>query len=159
LKPRTNRITDFWLDVLIEAIGAFARAERSADDQPDAQRVGIVCVDPSADLLAGLNALLTRSGYEVFTTRYAGEAETLAKATRPGVVIFGPGMVNVPTTPEIIENIKEADGTMKVLQLPSGFYTGEAGEAGQDLLAQVRALLAPAGEDATAVTSSNPRAS
>jgi anti-sigma B factor antagonist len=145
-----------------EAIRAFSRAERaerSGDDQPDAQRVGIVCVDPSADLLAGLNALLTRAGYEVFTTRYAGEAATLAKATRPGVVIIGPGMINVPITAEMVENIKEADGTMKILQLPSGFYTGEAGEAGQDLLSQVRALLATAGEEAATVTSSNPRAS
>jgi anti-sigma B factor antagonist len=125
-----------------EAIKAFSRTEQSGEGQPGAPGAGIVCMDPSMDLLAGLNALLTRSGYEVFTTRYVGGAVTLAKATSARIVILGPGMINVPTAPEILEKLKQAGGSIKVLQLASDFHTAEAGGAGQDLLSQVRALLA-----------------
>ena len=82
-----------------EAIDAFSLTERRRDHQPETPAVKIVCVDPSKDLLAGLNALLTRSGYHVFTTQYVGEAATLAKAIRPAVVIWGPGMIGVPAVP------------------------------------------------------------
>ena len=51
-----------------------------------------MCVDTSSDLLAYLHALLKRSGYEVFMTRYPSEAMILVGATRPRVVIYGPGM-------------------------------------------------------------------
>jgi anti-sigma B factor antagonist len=125
-----------------EAIKAFSRTERSREGEPDAPGAGIVCMDPSMDLLAGLNALLTRSGYEVFTTRYVSGAVTLAKATRARIVILGPGMINVPTAPEILEKLKQDGGSIKVLQLASDFHTAEAAGAGQDLLSQVRALLA-----------------
>jgi anti-sigma B factor antagonist len=125
-----------------EAIKAFSRPERRADDLPETPRIGILCVDTSPDVLAGLSALLGRSGYEVFTTRYAGEAPTLARATRSRVVVCGPGMINVPTAPGLIEKLGKSGGQIKILQLPSDFHTSEAGEASQELLSQLQTLLA-----------------
>lgn len=123
-----------------EAIQALRGTDWNQDDQRQTGRITIVCIDPSRDLLAGLSALLTNSGYEVFTTRHIGEAATLAKSVKAPIVVCGPGLLNVPTGPEIIEKLSRAE--IKVLQLPSDFHTVEAGQASQDLLTQVRALVA-----------------
>lgn len=125
-----------------QAIEAFSRTAWSQTEQPGAPKTRIVCVDTSKDLLAGLNALLTRSGYEVFTTRYIGEAATLARATRPQVMICGPGLIAVPTAAATIERLRQGDGNLQILQLSPDFHTAEAGQAGQDLLSQVQALVA-----------------
>jgi len=125
-----------------EAIEAFSRTDRNRDDQPELSRIKIVCVDPSKDLLASIHALLTRSGYLVFTTRYLGEAATLTKAIRPTVVICGPGMMDVSATAGIVEQLTKNDVRLKLLQLPSDFHTTDAGEAAQDLLSRLKALLA-----------------
>jgi anti-anti-sigma factor len=125
-----------------EAIEAFSRTDRNRDDQLELSRIKIVCVDPSKDLLASLHALLTRSGYLVFTTRYLGEAATLTKAIRPTVVICGPGMMDVSATAGIVEQLTKNHGRLKLLQLPSDFHTREAGEAAQDLLSRLKSLLA-----------------
>jgi anti-sigma B factor antagonist len=123
-----------------EAIQAFQENEWNEDDQLRTGAITIVCIDPSRDLLAGLNALLTGSGYEVFTTRHIGEAATLAKSVKARIVVCGPGLPNVSTAPEVVEKLRRAE--IKLLQLPSDFYTVEAGRAAQDLLTQVRALVA-----------------
>src|SRR5579864_1011857 len=57
-----------------EAIEAFSRARRSSPDAMESSRTRILCIDTSRDLLAYLSALLKRTGYEVFTSRYLGEA-------------------------------------------------------------------------------------
>jgi len=125
-----------------EAIEAFSRREWNRDDQPETRKTRIVCVDPSKDLLAGLYAFLSRAGYEVFTTQYIGDAAVLAKANRPSVLICGPGMIAVPTVPGTIEKLRQNSGRTQVLQLPSDFHTAEAGQASQELLSQLRALVA-----------------
>ncbi|HTA44106.1 MAG TPA: STAS domain-containing protein [Bryobacteraceae bacterium] len=124
-----------------QAIEAFSSAPRSPNEKPDLSKIRIVCLDTSKDLLAGLTALLTRSGYEVMSTRYIGEAVTLVKVTRPKVVICGPGIAVVPGSAAVIENLKSG-GKLDVITLPSDFYTAEAGQAGQDLVAQVQSLTA-----------------
>lgn len=123
-----------------QAIESFSVAVRGADDGLDSSKTRIVCVDTSKDLIAGLNALLTRAGYEVFTTRFVGDAVTLVKTMRPKVVICGPGMTALPNAGPVMDNLRQAVG--KVLSLPPDFYTAEAGQAGQDLIAQVQSLLA-----------------
>ena len=126
-----------------QAIEAFSSSmARSQSEGQEPPKTRIVCVDTSKDLLAGLSALLTRSGYEVFTTRYIGEAATLAGATGPQVVICGPGMTAVPTAAATIERIRQSGRNLRILQLPPDFHTAEAGQAGQDLVAQVQALVA-----------------
>lgn len=123
------------------ALEAFLTGARTSGERLDSSKTKIVCVDTSKDLLAGLSALLTGAGYEVLTTRYIGEAVTLVKVTRPRVVICGPGAMAVPAAPAIIEDLRKTGGDLKVLNLPSEFYTAEAGEAGQDLLTKVQSLI------------------
>jgi len=125
-----------------QAIDAFSDAPSTPGEFDGSSKITIVCVDTSKDLLAGLSALLTGSGYAVFTTRYVGEAATLVNATRPKILICGPGMMAVPTGPEVIEKIRKSSGTVKIMHLPSDFPVAEAGQAGQDLVSQVRVLLA-----------------
>ena len=125
-----------------EAIDAFSLTERRRDHQPETPAVKIVCVDPSKDLLAGLNALLIRSVYEVVSTRSMIEAARLARATKAEVVVCGPGTIDVPTTPGVIEGLRQRGGEIKVLQLPFDFHTAEAGQASEELLSQLRALIA-----------------
>src|SRR5215469_7092844 len=125
-----------------EAIKAFSMAERRPDDRPEPPRIRVVCADPSLDLLAGLNALLIRSGYEVVSSRSMIEAARLARATKAEVVVCGPGTIDVPTTPGVIESLRQRGGEIKVLQLPFDFHTAEAGQASEELLSQLRALIA-----------------
>jgi anti-anti-sigma factor len=124
------------------AIAAFDEGSHHARHAFGSARTRIVCVDTSADLLAGLNALLTSSGYEVFTTRFVGEAATLVKATRPKVVICGAAVMTVPTGPAVMDRLRQTGSTLQILNLPSDFHITEAGQAGQELLSQVRSLLA-----------------
>jgi anti-sigma B factor antagonist len=124
-----------------EAINAFSHAPRSQGDKFGSAKTRIVCVDTSSNLLAGLNGLLTSSGYEVFVTRFVGEATTLVKAIRPKVVICGPGVLASPVGPEAIAKFRQNAG-LQILQLPPDFQTTEAGQAGQELVAQVQSLAA-----------------
>jgi len=124
-----------------QAIAAFSGSPQHASEEMGQSQARIVCVDPSTNLLAGLNALLTRSGYEVFTTRYVSDAWTLVRATGPKLVICGPGVMTVATGPAVIQKLLES-GRYRVLQLPLHFHTVEAGQAGQELVSQVRSLVA-----------------
>jgi DNA-binding NtrC family response regulator len=124
-----------------QAIEAFTGAAQGADGRFDSSKIRVVCIDTSKDVLAGLNALLTRAGYAVFTTRYIGEAVTLVKTTQPRVIICGPGVMAVPNAASVIDKFGQADGKLDVLRLPADFYTADAGQAGQELIAQVQALI------------------
>lgn len=121
-----------------QAIGAH-RPMHAGDELGTKTR--IVCIDTSSNLLAGLKALLTRSGYGVFTTRNVGDASTLVRAIGPQLVICGPGMLEVPTGPPLIEKFRQS-GRYQILQLPPDFHTAEAGQAGQELVSQVQSLVA-----------------
>jgi hypothetical protein len=98
----------------------------------------IVCLDTSHDLLAYLKALLTAAGYEVHTARQTSDARTLVIATEPHVVIYGPG---TQMNESLIEKFRASNPKVKVLLLPSDFSTGEASEAGAELLTRVQSIL------------------
>jgi len=123
-----------------EAIEAFLNTPRSSHEALESSKTKIVCVDTSGDLLAYVNALLKRSGYEVFTTRYLREAMTLVNATRPRLVICGPGVLRLTTGEEAVEKFRHGGPNVQVLLLPSDFSTSDAGQAGVDLVNQVQSL-------------------
>lgn len=123
-----------------EAIDAFSSAARNQDTRPEPLKIRIVCVDTSKDLLAGLNALLSRAGYEVLTTLYISEAATLTRATNPRVLICGPGVTSVPTAAAILDALRGSSGDLEILQLPSDYHTADAGQAGESLLSKLQAL-------------------
>jgi anti-sigma B factor antagonist len=121
-----------------EAIDAFSDRSRSPEETSGTAATRIVCVDTSTDLLAYLNALLKRSGYEVFTTRYPSDARILVTSTKPSIVIIGPGM---RTNEALIEKFRQTDPSVHFLSLESDFSTAEASQAGVNLVNRIRWLL------------------
>jgi len=125
-----------------EAIEAFSKVPRSPHEALGSSRTRIVCVDSSSDLLAYVSALFKNSGYDVLTTRRLADAITLVQATKPRVVICGPGVLGFPTSETALEKFRQSGPNVQILLLPSGFSTAEAGQAGVDLVNRVEALLA-----------------
>ena len=121
-----------------EAIQAFSEGPQFLEETSGASRTRIVCADTSSDLLAYLSALLKRSSYEVFTTRYPSDAMMFLKVIRPRVLICGPGM---QTNESAMKGFHEINPRVQLLLLPSDFSTAEAGQAGIDLVNGVRLLL------------------
>ena len=119
-----------------EAIEAFSWALAPPEKTSGGTR--IVCIDSSNDLLAYLNVLLKRAGYEVFTTRYPSDAMILIRATKPRIVIYGSGM---QTSESAIEQFRQSVANVQVLLLPSDFSTAEASQAGTELVDRVRSVL------------------
>jgi anti-sigma B factor antagonist len=125
-----------------EAIGAFDEVGAGPGAISISSKTRIVCLDPSRDLLAGLYALLSQAGYEVFTTRFAGDAAALAKTNMPSILICGPGMITVPAAPGVIERLQRDGAGLEIWQLPADFQTAEAGKAGQQLLSRLQKAIA-----------------
>jgi hypothetical protein len=120
-----------------EAVEAFSAGPAAPEKTPPTRRTRIVCLDSSSDLLAYLKALLTRAGYEVFTTRNPSDARTLVVATGPSAVIYGPGTASE----SVIEKLRQGYPSLPILLLPSDFSTAEASQAGTDLVERVRSAL------------------
>lgn len=118
-----------------EALEAFSKKPRPIEANPSGVR--IVCFDGSCDLLAYLNALLKRSGYEVHTSRYLADAMTLVRVTQPKVVICGPGV------PSALEKFRQIDASLHVVPLAHDFSASEASEAGLELVNRIRTILHP----------------
>ena len=124
-----------------EAIDAFSNAPRSHHAAQAPSGTSIVCIDSSSELLAYLKALLTGSGFEAYTTKNLRDAMTIVNATRPRVVICGPGMQALPTGEAAVKKFSQIGPNVQVLLLPSDFSTAEAGQAGVDVVDRVRAVL------------------
>jgi anti-sigma B factor antagonist len=121
-----------------EAIQAFSKGKQFQEETLESSKTRIVCIDPSHDLLAYLSALLKRTGYEAITTRNPSDALLFIRVTRPQVLICGPGMqANEPA----LKGFAEAKPKVQILHLPSDFSTGEAGQAGTELVSRIRQLL------------------
>jgi anti-anti-sigma factor len=123
-----------------EAVDAFLEGPRSPAAAASALGAKVVCIDTSTDLLAYLNALLKRSGYDVLTTHSISDAKTLVRATKPGVVVCGPGL---RTNQIAVENLRQAAPGAQFLMLASDFSTTDASQAGLDLVDRLRALFNP----------------
>jgi anti-sigma B factor antagonist len=75
-----------------DAIRDFSAPAHAADSKSSAPKHKILCVDTSADLLAFLNALIDRLGYETFTSKHLSDAVLMLKVRKPHLVICGPGI-------------------------------------------------------------------
>ena len=120
-----------------EAVDAFSEKLGPQEKTSTAPRTKIVCLDTSNDLLAYLKALLTRAGYEVFTTKQTADARTMIVATKPSLVIYGPG---TQTSEAAVGKFRESYPGVQVLVLPGDFSTADASQAGTELLERVRAI-------------------
>jgi anti-anti-sigma factor len=124
-----------------DAIEAFSAGRRSDRTPVAPSTTKILCVDTSPDLLAYVSTLLKRAGYEVFTSRYLGEATTLVNVIKPNVVICGAGVAELTTGAAALEKFRQSGLGIQILHLPSDFSAAEAGQAGVDLLNRLQSLL------------------
>jgi anti-sigma B factor antagonist len=141
---RTLRITN--LNTLfdtheseVDAISAFYRGMTSSTRVTPSE-VRILCVDNSSDVLAYFRELLLRAGYHPLTNNHIRDALTLLKAAQPKLVILGP---NLPLEHprDTWEKFRKAATCVPVIELEKDYSSREAGQAGSELLATVRALL------------------
>ena len=121
-----------------EAMQAFSKGPQFQEETFGTSKTRIVCIDPSHDLLAYLSALLKRPGYEVITTRNPSDALLLLKVTKPQILICGAG---TQTNEAAMKAFTELNPKVELVLLPPDFSTGEAGQAGIDLVNRVRLLL------------------
>jgi anti-anti-sigma factor len=124
-----------------DAIEAFSGGRRSDRTPVAPSTAKILCVDTSPDLLAYVSMLLKRAGYEVFTSRYVGEAVTLVNVIKPSVMICGAGLAELTTGAAAIEKFRQSGLGMQILHLPTDFSATDAGHAGVDLLNRLQSLL------------------
>ena len=126
----------------VEAITAFYQHSLSIES---ALRCGktVVCVEQSADVLAYVRELLRQAGYDPLTTANVPDARILIKAARPDLVILGPSVRIKPG--EKHEALRHVLHGIPVIELGSGFSTIDAGDAAQQVLEQVKARIAGAG--------------
>lgn len=102
-------------------------------------KADILCVDPSVDVQAYLRELLGQGGYGVLTAGNLPDALILLQATQPKLVIIGAELRSARGT-QAAEKLNTLADALAVIELPADFSRREAGEAGQRLLDQVRAL-------------------
>lgn len=119
------------------AISAFYR--RNTTSQPMAlEGPRLLCVDPSADVLAYLRELLRRAGYNVLTNNNLHDSLILIRATQPGLVVVGPNLMSSPGTQKAF---RDACAKLSVLELGDEFATLDAGQAGSELLKKIQERL------------------
>ena len=135
-----NRLFDIHESEL-EAISAFCQRTTSATQATPSQ-VRILCVDRSTDVLAYLQELLRRAGYNPLTNNNIPDSLILLKAARPRLVILGPNPPSEHLT-ETWEKFRKAAVSLPLIELEHDFSLREAGKAGTQLLGTVRALLSP----------------
>jgi CheY-like chemotaxis protein len=105
-----------------------------------------MCVEQSADVLAFVRELLKHAGYGVVTSDNLPDALILLKAMRPKVVVIGADLRAVRNT-RTGESFNRLAESRAVVELPPGFSSRDAGEAGQQVLDRVRDAVAGAGND------------
>jgi PleD family two-component response regulator len=125
-----------------EAEAITARYQRlDASARSSHLHTDILCVDASADVQAYVRELLGRAGYGVLTASNLPDGLILLQATRPKLVIVNPDVRQARGTRSADKFNALAD-TLKVIELPADFSRSDAGDAGNRLLDQVRAISA-----------------
>jgi len=121
-----------------QAINAFSERHESPATLTLGLGESVLCVDPSLDLLAYLNALLKRSGYQAHTTNSVASARMLVQATKPAAIVCGPGLL---ANEFALASLKEFAPKARFLTLPSNFSMTDAASAGTTFVEDLRALL------------------
>jgi len=121
----------------VEAIAAFY-APSDVEETPLSLVVDILCVYPSADVLVYVCELLRQVGYRVTSTTNVADARILLQVMRPRLVIIATEL-HAPLKAKLSE--KAFVRATRVVQLPDGFSTEDAGAAGRHLLDEVRRVM------------------
>jgi DNA-binding response OmpR family regulator len=120
----------------VEAVAAFYQRGNAADGAARSGKT-VVCVEQSANVLAYVREVLRQAGYDPLTTPNISDARILIKAARPAVVILGPNVM--VRGGEQSDALRHALHGIPTIELGSAFSTTDAGEAAQQVLAQVKA--------------------
>ena len=131
-----------------EAISAFYQPSKSSG-VPYRFDTDILCVETSADVLAYVRELLKQAGYGVTTADNLPDALTLLNATRPKMVVISADL-RAATGTQTADAFQRLADARSVVELPADFSSHDAGEAGHQLLDQIRALMGPGGRPAPA---------
>jgi anti-sigma B factor antagonist len=111
------------------ALEAFRSPVREEAASP-LQKVDILCVHRSADVLAYLHELLQRAGYGLMTATNTSDAATLLVVRRPRIIVIDSHSNAIGMSGRFASLI----ANIHVLELPPTFSIEDAGEAGQRLL-------------------------
>lgn len=121
-----------------DAITAFYRRAGSGTGS-SRLRTDILCVDASMDVQAYVRELMGQAGYGVLTAGNLPDALTLLQATQPKLVIIS-SELRLARGTRSAETFNSLADALSVIELTADFARREAGDAGQRLLDQVRAL-------------------
>ena len=119
-----------------EAISALYRRTKST--AVPRSEVRVLCVDPSADILAYLREVLRRAGYHALTANNVYDALILLRAAPPKLLVLGPTM-QMNRRGYTADTFRTAAAGAPVVELGVDFSIKDAGEAATQLIARVRA--------------------
>jgi anti-sigma B factor antagonist len=103
-------------------------------------RTDVLCVDGSTDVQAYVRGLLVQAGFGVLTAGNLPDGLILLQATAPKVIIVDKTFREATNT-RAAEKFNALADTHSVIVLSADFSRQDAGEAGQRLLDQVRAII------------------
>ncbi|MBI3476891.1 MAG: STAS domain-containing protein [Acidobacteria bacterium] len=123
-----------------DAILAALQAQRPTAGAPaDQSRPAVLCVDPSADVLAYLSELLKKESLRPITASNLVDSQVLMKARAPKLILANAKLsARGKTAGEIFAGCCPG---VPFVDLGDAFSKDDAGEAGAKLLAQVRTLI------------------
>ena len=122
-----------------DAIAAFYRNEKT-DAVPQLMPSDILVVDRSPDVQAYVRELLRQAGFGVTATGNLPDGLTLLRAVQPRVVVIGADL-RATRVGGAAEKFNRLADELVVVELPPTFSAREAGDAGNDLLDQVRTAM------------------
>jgi anti-sigma B factor antagonist len=97
----------------------------------------VLCVDESQDVLTYLRELLKEAGYRTLTAANVPDALILLKATRPRLVVIGSELRGASAA-RASDEFNRVASAGRVIELPAGFSSQDAGEAARQILQAVR---------------------
>ncbi len=122
-----------------DAIGAIYLRARPSTDAPFRFGTDILCIDESADVLAYLREVLGQAGYGVAIASNVPDGLILLAVTKPKAIVIS-ARLRLARSAESAQKFNRLADALPTIELPVDFSRRDAGEAGQRLLAQVRAL-------------------
>ena len=100
----------------------------------------ILCVEQSVDVQCYVRELLAQAGYGVLTAGNLPDGLILMQAARPKVLVIGADLRTARNT-ATAQRFNSLADAHRVVELPAAFSRDDAGDAGERLLAEVRAVL------------------
>ena len=123
-----------------DAIAGFLH-ESTAVAHKDRVEVDILCVDPSADVLAYACEVLRQAGYSVMSFDNLPDALMLLKGSRPKAVVMAAELRAARGT-WTADKFNALAGQNPIIELPSDIGRKDAADMGARLLAEVQSALA-----------------